>query len=395
MPPRSQAAKGVCFPVGAQVLPSRASLGEQVGRPDDPVEVQVRAFARARGVRLTEAGSPQEPPQEASGGTRADWLAPVWEALRRSGMAHPGLAFATWAETAMLGGLVPPILANSPDVGTMLDCLRHFHPLVGRNELVVHPRRRGGSGTVHVSLRAQDGGAADPDSVDACFALLCRTVRRLSGEAGGPDRVLLRRPEPDEPGTHRGALGCAVAFGQPQDTCVFGPATLRARVGQADPVVFAMLAPYAQRQLESEHTPLSAAVRAVLRNTSFAHAGPPLLADVARAMAVSSRTLQSRLREEGTCFSDLVDELQREHALALLAEPGPTGLTITVIAARVGFATPAALTRAVRRWTGMTPTAYRRAACSRTTAADPHAGSAPRDLAGQAAAPVQAVSSTW
>ena len=32
---------------------------------------------------------------------------------------------------------------------------------------------------------------------------------------------------------------------------------------------------------------------------------------------------------------------------------------LTTIAVGVGFSTPAGLTRAVRRWTGMTPTQYR------------------------------------
>jgi AraC-like DNA-binding protein len=330
------------------------------------VEVGLRAFARARGVRLPEADASPE----VDGGNGADWLAPVWEALRRSGLETPGLAFAAWAQTAMLGGLVPPILANSPHVGAMLDSLRCFHPLVGRDELVVRPLSGGGSGTVCVSLRAPDGGAADPDAVDACFALLSRTVRLLSEESAGPDRVLLRRPEPVDPGACRAALGPAVAFGQPQDTCVFGPATLRARVRQADPVVLGMLAPYARRQLALERTPWSAAVRAALNGAPLAQAGPPRLAAVARAMAVSGRTLQARLQEEGVSFSDLVDELQRERALTMLAEPEPTGLAMTTIAARVGFATPAALTRAVRRWTGMTPTAYRRSAGDRADAAD-------------------------
>ncbi|MEV6008962.1 helix-turn-helix domain-containing protein [Streptomyces sp. NPDC051976] len=339
--------------MGADVLPSGAS------RAADPVEAGLRAFASARGVRLPEAGASPE----------ADWLAPLWEALRRSGLGHPGLAFAAWAETTMLGGLVPPILANSPDVEAMLESLRYFHPLVGRNELVVRPRSGGGPDTVRLSLRACDGGAADPDTVDACFALLCRTVRLLSEGSAGPDRVLLRRPEPVDAGAYREALGPAVAFGQPQDTCVFGPATLRARVRQADPAVLAMLAPYARRQLAQEHTPWSTAVRTALSNAPVALSGPPRLADVARAMAVSGRTLQARLQEEGASFSDLADGLQRERALALLAEPEPTGLAMTAIAARVGFATPAALTRAVRRWTGMTPTAYRRSAT-----ADPHPG---------------------
>lgn len=322
------------------------------------MEAQLRAFARSRGVRLPEAGASTSGGGDADGAP-TDRLAPVWDALRLAGVAEPGLAFAAWTDTAMLGGLVPPILANSPDIRTMLDRLRHFHPLVGRHMLVVGDRG-GRTGPVHVSLRAADGGPADPDPVAACFALLCRTVLRLAGETAGPDRVLLRRPEPAQPAAYRDMLGPAVAFGQPDDVLVFGRTALRSPVPQADPVVLSMLAPYAQRRLTRDRTPWSAAVRTALRTAPAGPTGRPRLADVARAMAVGSRTLQLRLRQEDTTFSGLLDELQRERVLALLAEPEPTGLPVTVIAARTGFATPAALTRAVRRWAGMTPTEYRR-----------------------------------
>ncbi|MBB4947963.1 AraC-like DNA-binding protein [Kitasatospora gansuensis] len=335
-------------------MPSRASRDDDHGSPSstDLLEAELRAYALARDVAL---------PDLREAGAQGDWLEPHWDALRLAGSAHPGLAFAASAETTALGGVLAPILANSPDIASVLDSLERFHPLIGRNELVVR-RRPAGSGpaTVSVSLRALDGAAAHPDTVDACFAMLCRTVRRLAGEGAGPDRVLLRRPGPARPEPYHHALG-PVAFGQPSDACVFGPAALGARVRQADPVVLAMLAPYAQRQLALNRTPWSAAVRASLHE-GVGSAHPPRLAEVARTMAVGRRTLQLRLQEEGCSFSTLVEAVQRDRALALLAEPEPTGLPVTAIAPRVGFATPAAFTRAVRRWTGLTPSAYRRAA---------------------------------
>ncbi|WP_316763394.1 AraC family transcriptional regulator [Streptomyces herbicida] len=317
------------------------------------METELRAYA------LRQGADPDLSPTDDH--ARADWLVPLWEALGQIGVEHPGLAFAASSDTTALGGVLAPILANSPDVDAMLDSLGRFHPLIGHNELVVRRCPAGdGAASVSVSLRDLDGGAAHPDTVDACFAMLCTIARRLAGESVAPDRVLLRRPEPTRPQAYRRALG-PVAFGQPTDACVFGVGALRARVRHADPVVLAMLAPYAQRQLSLNRMPWSSKVRAVLQKGSGA-ADPPRLADVARTMAVGRRTLQLRLQEEGFSFSALVEEERREQALALLAEPEPAGLPMTAIAARVGFATPAAFTRAVRRWTGMPPSAYRQAA---------------------------------
>lgn len=320
--------------MGATLLPSHASL----------LDVQLRAFA-------AEHGTPGDAPLPTAAAVGPeDWLAPLWTALDSCGVELPGLEFAASTETTALGGVVAPILANSPDVSSLLDSLVRFHPLVGRNQLSL--RRTTAPASAVVTVRALDGGPAHPDTVDACFAMLCTTARRAAGPDARPSRVLLRRAEPPTRGRHAQLLG-PVAFGQPADACVFGPDALAAPVRSADPVVLAMLAPYAQRQLARERTPWSVAVRSALD-----HEGPRL-ADVARALAVAGRTLQLRLREEGHSFSELAEAAQRERALALLAEPAPTGLPVTVVAARAGFATPAALTRAVRRWTGMTPSQFR------------------------------------
>ncbi|WP_198042143.1 helix-turn-helix transcriptional regulator [Kitasatospora azatica] len=344
-------------------MPSRASRDDSQAGPisTDLVEAELQAYALARGVALPD---PRTTDDRADDRAKVDWLAPLWDALCLVGTAQPGLAFAESAETTALGGVLAPILANSPDIAALLDNLGRFHPLIGRNELVVRRRPTGsGPATVSVSLRALDGGAAHPETVDACFAMLCRTVRRLAGEGAVPDRVLLRRPAPERAQAYRSVFG-PVSFGQPADACVFGPTALRAPVRQADPVVLAMLAPYAERRLELHHTRWSETVRAALQE-EVGPDGPPRLADVARTMAVGRRTLQLRLQEEGCSFSALVEAVQRDRALALLAEPEPAGLPLGAIATQVGFATQAALTRAVRRWTGLTPSGYRRAAGER------------------------------
>jgi AraC-like DNA-binding protein len=307
--------------VDATLLSSRA----------DPVAGQLARFAATH-------GAPVSPPEA------------TWEALRAAGLDRPGLAFAAWAEITVLGGLVGPIAVNSPDIGSLLDDLERFHPLFGRERIVLTRRPR----EVSLTLRAPNGLPANPDTVEACFALLCRIIRSMAGGEAGPSRVALRRARPDDTADYETAFAREVAFGQPADICVFTVESLRTPVPDADTVVRSMLRPYAERRIAHQHVPWATAVTDLLQEAS-----QPSLAAAARALAVSPRTLQARLTQEGTSFATLADDLRRERAMTLLSQPD---LAVTTIAARLGFSTPSALTRAFRRWTGMAPSDYRREA---------------------------------
>ena len=73
---------------------------------------------------------------------------------------------------------------------------------------------------------------------------------------------------------------------------------------------------------------------------------------VARALVMSDRTLQRRLREQGTTFRDLLGDARVDLAKQLLTteRPGTHALAL-----RLGFSEPAAFRRAFKRRTGMTP----------------------------------------
>jgi AraC-like DNA-binding protein len=85
--------------------------------------------------------------------------------------------------------------------------------------------------------------------------------------------------------------------------------------------------------------------------------GTPTVERVAAAGGFSVRTLQRRLREEGTPFSSLLEEVRRELALAGLSAGGTTS---GELAASLGYGQQSSLSRAVRRWTGSPPMALGR-----------------------------------
>ena len=66
----------------------------------------------------------------------------------------------------------------------------------------------------------------------------------------------------------------------------------------------------------------------------------------ARALAVSARTLQRRLADEGTTWRQQIDAARKERAAQLLRQGTTTDLT----AVRVGYSGSRALRRALRRW---------------------------------------------
>lgn len=85
--------------------------------------------------------------------------------------------------------------------------------------------------------------------------------------------------------------------------------------------------------------------------------GPLSFNQVAVTLRMSPRTLKRRLAESGVRFSDLIEKARRERALLLLRSPE---LSLDEIADKLGYSTLSNFTRAFRRWTGLTPSVYRR-----------------------------------
>ncbi len=272
----------------------------------------------------------------------------VWEALAQAGVASPGLAFADWVEFESLGGVVPALLVNCPDVAAFLTQLGHYHALIGRSHLGVTV---GPKGAV-VEVSEDDGSPSHPDLVDACFALLVRTLTRLVGLREVPARVELRRWRPIDSGVYESRFR-VVKFGAERDCCRLGPEVLGLALVRADPALFGLLKPYADVQLAAPQRSWSQAVVEVLQGQLMDR---PSLAEVARALAVSPRSLQGYLQDEGTSFTEILDEVRRQQVMSLLTVKG---MLLVDIADQVGLGSQASLARAIRRWTGQTATQLR------------------------------------
>ena len=84
--------------------------------------------------------------------------------------------------------------------------------------------------------------------------------------------------------------------------------------------------------------------------------GPPNQKQIAQALHVSNRTLQRKLKDEGTSFVDLLQDTRLQLAQKYLAQPGRSVVEITYM---LGFSEPSTFSRAFKRWTGQAPADYR------------------------------------
>ena len=85
--------------------------------------------------------------------------------------------------------------------------------------------------------------------------------------------------------------------------------------------------------------------------------GRPRVADVAKTLELSPRTMQRRLANQGTSFSVELDAVLRERALSGLEGTGVAGKcdSVAELSHALGYKRQASLSRAVRRWTGAPP----------------------------------------
>jgi AraC-like DNA-binding protein len=200
--------------------------------------------------------------------------------------------------------------------------------------------------------------SADPadEAVDAFVAAAVRLCRTLVGRSFSPLAVELRRAPPADASPYKRYFRVPVTFGAPLDALTLERATLETRLLTANPeIARANDAVIADHLARLESSRVAPRVRRVIEEQL--PQGEPDPEAIARRLAVSLRSLQRKLAEEGTSFATLLDETRSALARGYLDEDRYSVSEITYL---LGFAGVSAFSHAFKRWTGSSPSAYRR-----------------------------------
>lgn len=190
--------------------------------------------------------------------------------------------------------------------------------------------------------------------VENTFASLVRLGRHVTGNGFAPESVELRAPAPQGPSQHDEVFGCPVRFGQPADRLRFPAEPVP--IPTADPVVAKLSRQVLAIQRPGDKAP-SALEEAIVRAIRADLKNPPSVRAVAASLNFSERTLRRRLLESDLSYTRLLDNERMRRAISLLTE---RRLSLPNVAEEAGFTDARSLRRAIKRWTGRTPTQIRR-----------------------------------
>lgn len=235
----------------------------------------------------------------------------------------------------------------------------------GLNRLVRHSRllgdrwrcrcvkEGGGVRFVYASGRGETRvGNALTDFGLSLFLDMCRSnfERKLD-----PVNVSLRRARPLDPSPYQDFFACELAFGADEDAFLLAtedaerllPTANQELAATFDAILAEQLALHCDRDLVSRCQAF------LLKQLT---SGEPCVEALAKALGMSRRSLQRRLKEAGTSYQRVLEETRYELARRYLQDPVKSVTEITFL---LGFSEQGAFTRAFKRWNGSAPRDYR------------------------------------
>lgn len=197
--------------------------------------------------------------------------------------------------------------------------------------------------------------AARPQITTLSLSIMCQCLRQLTAYRVQPLQVNLPLAQPKDVRAYRRAYDSPLRFMAPHASVQLWASDLELVSSQQDLEVKKLALDYLQRYVPPEPGRLREQVKRLAGG--LLSSGLAAQVDIARSLSMHPRTLQRRLREEGTTFADLLDEWRREQFEALIVLPD--GPDLTRIAHILGYAEASVLSRSCKRWFGISPKAMR------------------------------------
>ncbi|GAB3271474.1 AraC family transcriptional regulator [Parahaliea aestuarii] len=205
------------------------------------------------------------------------------------------------------------------------------------------------------SHHAEGLGDMVPCAVDFGLAVIVRMCRLTVGEYLAPVSVEMTRPSPADSYRWEYQFAAPVRFSGPENCLCWSRSDIEEPLVTGDPNLARVNDEHSQAYLDGflSHSTSRDVVGRIIERLPD---GPPSQRQIADAMHLSNRTLQRKLKEEGTSFMDLLQDTRLQLARKYLRSPGRS---VVETAYLLGFSEPSTFSRAFKRWTGQAPADYR------------------------------------
>lgn len=206
-----------------------------------------------------------------------------------------------------------------------------------------------------------------PQATLAWAATTIRTMRAITNGRWNPVVVTLINGRMNGTrGLERG-LGCRLQFDAEDEGIYFDRALLNLEIPTWDNLLNSLLGEYLASKYQPEETDFPHLVKRAVR--ASLNEGRADIRHVALRLPYKPRTIQLKLREAGTTYTEVLTECRFELAESLLMQ---SNLPLTQIAQRVGYRALSTFSKVFRERHGMTPSRWRKERDSGTASGQPH-----------------------
>lgn len=200
--------------------------------------------------------------------------------------------------------------------------------------------------------------APDRHLSESVLALFVSMLRYLTGDQFKLTEVRFAHRSPECTVEHERIFQAPLVFGQKRNEIAFSRSYLSRSILLANRQTMADLEQLVQKILHRAYEQNSWNEKvAKLLFKALVEEERIDIETIAGHLAMTARSLQNKLKEEGTSFRKLQDEVRKQLAIGYLKDGNDS---ICEIALLLGFADQSAFHHAFKRWTGQTPGDYRR-----------------------------------
>ena len=204
--------------------------------------------------------------------------------------------------------------------------------------------------------------------IDLQFAAHVTIGRDVMGADFSPARATFAGPPPRHAAELERVLRCPLSFNEVRNTLCFPVDCLQRAPHLANPVTASHVSMQCARLLD-ELRWNAGTTRQVYGEITRVPGHFPEIEEVAARLCTTSRTLRRRLEAEGATFSELLTAVRKTLAIDYLTT---TRMSTEDIAEALGFSDVVAFRHAFKRWTQLTPKAYREAQAQASASGNAH-----------------------
>lgn len=282
----------------------------------------------------------------------ADEYYRFWNGLAHVSRHEPAVAVRL-AQTISENAIAPAIIAflSSDNLNTALKRVAHYKPVVAPVQMLLEQDENRTTLTI---AELPHNGPLPPLFVAFELVFWVQLARIATREQVNPETVHLSLDLP--------ALEIYEAFwrtGARSDRVnklIFTAGDARKPFLTANHAMWAILEPVLEKRMQDLNQDASFRERVRACLLEMLASGQYSMTYTASRLAISNRTLQRRLKAEGTTFQKVLDELREEMARHYLVT---TDFTSAEISFLLGYEEPNSFYRAFRGWTGNTPEVVR------------------------------------